>query len=47
MSVSGLGVVKTASKVVGSGSREARLSQAAIAVISGLIPTMFMTRVRL
>ena len=35
------------SKGVGPRSQEARMSQAAIAAISGLIPTMFMTRVRL
>src|SRR5246127_4027486 len=43
----GLGRVETALKEVGSGSQEPRVSQAAIAAISGLIPTMFMTRVRL
>jgi len=43
----GLGRVKTALKWVGSKSRKPRAFQAAIAAISGLIPTMFMTRVRL
>jgi hypothetical protein len=43
----GLGRVETALKEVGSESQEPRVSQAAIAAISGLIPTMFMTRVRL
>ena len=47
MSAQGLGRVETALKEVGSGSQEPRVSQAAIAAISGLIPTMFMTRVRL
>jgi hypothetical protein len=32
---------------VGPGSQDAGMSQAAIAAISGLTPTMFMTRVRL
>jgi hypothetical protein len=44
----GLGRAKTVSKGGGSlGSQEARVSQATITAISGLIPTMFMTRVRL
>jgi hypothetical protein len=43
----GLGRVKTVLKDVGPGSQDLRMSQAAIAAISGLIPTMFMTRVRL
>jgi len=47
MSAKGLGCVKTALKWVGSKSRKPRAFQAAIAAISGLIPTMFMTRVRL
>jgi hypothetical protein len=47
MSATGLGRVKTAAKDVGPRSREPRLSQTGIAAISGLIPTMFMTRVRL
>jgi hypothetical protein len=47
MSVTGLGRVKTVSKVVGAGSQEARVPQATIAAISGLMPTIFMTRVRL
>jgi hypothetical protein len=47
MSLMGLGRVKTVSKGVRSGSQEAQASQTAIAAISGLIPTIFMTRVRL
>jgi hypothetical protein len=47
MSALGLGRVKTVLEDVGSASQEPGLSQAAIAAISGLIPTMFMTRVRL
>jgi hypothetical protein len=43
----GLGRVKTLSKGVDPGSQEALISQAAIAAISVLIPTIFMTRVRL
>jgi hypothetical protein len=43
----GLGRVKTISKGIGPRRQETRKSQAAIAAISGLIPTMFMTRVRL
>jgi len=44
---SGLGRVKTVSNGVRRGSQEAQASQAPIAAISGLIPTIFMTRVRL
>jgi hypothetical protein len=47
MSVPGLGRVKTTLRDVGPGSQEPGDSQAVIAAISGLIPTMFMTRVRL
>ena len=47
MSPLGLGRVKTISTEVGSEGQEARASQATIAAISGLIPTMFITRVRL
>jgi hypothetical protein len=43
----GLGRVKRSLKDVGLGSRNLGGSQAAIAAISGLIPTMFVTRVRL
>jgi hypothetical protein len=46
MTALGLGRVKTV-KDVGPGSQDLRMSQAAIAAINGLIPTMFMTRVRL
>jgi hypothetical protein len=46
-SADGLGRVKTLTKEVSRESRERRVSQAAIAAISGLIPMMFMTRVRL
>jgi hypothetical protein len=42
----GLGCVKTILRE-GSESQEPRGSQAAIAAISGLVPMMFMTRVRL
>src|SRR6202007_2131632 len=41
------GGVKRAVKEVGSESQEPRVSQSPSAAISGLIPTMFMTRVRL
>jgi hypothetical protein len=47
MSAWGLGRVKTLTQEVGRESRERRVSQPAIAAISGLMPTMFMTRVRL
>jgi hypothetical protein len=47
MSAAGLGRVKTVLEDVGSESQEPGLSQAAIAAISGLIPAMFMTPVRL
>jgi hypothetical protein len=40
-------VSKELAKDIGGDSRERRVSQAAIAAISGLMPTMFMTRVRL
>ena len=43
----GLGRVKTLTKEVGHENLERRVSQAAIAAISGLMPMMFMTRVRL
>src|SRR5689334_20104003 len=43
----GLGRVKTALGASVAGARTLDVSQAAIAAISGLIPTMFMTRVRL
>jgi hypothetical protein len=46
MSDMGLGRVKTALNEVGSESHEPRVSQAAIAAINGLIPTMFITLVR-
>jgi hypothetical protein len=40
-------VSKELAKDIGGDSRKRRVSQAAIAAISGLMPTMFMTRVRL
>jgi hypothetical protein len=43
-SATDLGRVKTVSKGVCPGSQQAQASQAAIAAISGLIPTIFMTR---
>jgi len=46
MSELGLGRVKTPSKEVGEKPGPVR-SQATIAAISGFVPTMFMTRVRL
>jgi hypothetical protein len=46
MSVPGLGRVKTSPGGVGEKPGPVRF-QAAIAAISGLVPTMFMTRVRL
>jgi hypothetical protein len=42
-----LGCVETVLEDVGPGSQKSGLPQAAMAAISGLIPTMFMTRVRL
>jgi hypothetical protein len=47
MSAQGLGRVKTALKEIASESQEPRVSQVAIAAIRGLIPMMFITRVRL
>jgi hypothetical protein len=47
MSAMGLGRVKTPFPWKSVRSQEPRLCQAAIAAISGLVPTMFMTRVRL
>jgi hypothetical protein len=47
MSQMGLGRVKTVLKETGSESQGPVRFQATIAAISGLIPTMFMTRVRL
>jgi hypothetical protein len=47
MFVSGLGCVKTVPSKVGPESQEPQVSQATIAAINGLIPTMFITRVRL
>ncbi len=47
MSALDLGRVKTGLRDVGLGRQEPGVSQAAIAAISGLIPTMFKTRVRL
>ena len=46
-SETGLGRVKTLTKEVGRESRELRVFQVAIAAISGLMPRMFITRVRL
>jgi hypothetical protein len=43
----GLGRVKTALGIWAPAARAEVVSQAAIAAISGLTPTMFMTRVRL
>ena len=47
MSQMGLGRVKTAQEGRRYPEQKSRGSQAAIAAISDLIPTMFMTRVRL
>jgi len=47
MSGSGLGRVKAVSRKVGSESQGQKAFQAAIAAMNGLVPTMFMTRVRL
>jgi hypothetical protein len=46
MTAQGLGRVKTAADF-GPGSQDPDVSQAAIAAISGLIPRMFITRVKL
>lgn len=47
MSAMGLGRVKTVLEGIWHGRQETRSSQTSIAAISGLIPTMFMTLVRL
>jgi hypothetical protein len=47
MSATGLGRVITQSEVSGPEGQFLRVPQAAIAAISDVVPTMFMTRVRL
>jgi hypothetical protein len=47
MSASDLGRVKTVLRCIWPDGSDPEISQATIAAISGLTPTMFMTRVRL